>query len=416
MGDNAATPLPFRQKLAGMSFVVVTGTLPVLALFNNRAIVPVCAVLAAIVFFAWGPSKVWDFLKALSTWTKILVGGFFVWAALSIFWAPDMSQSARTLVKITGTGFLALALIGPAAFLFNGYARKILWVAFISLVSVSCLLLVDIYTGGIFSKNVLGKGIYAPYGAFWLKPAASLLAITIWPIAAFLWRDQRRYLAGFVIILSIAVLHAISVNTGLIATILGMAIAICFLAMGSRRSWIAIAVLSMVYLATPIIAGSVLQPKEITSELSLVSPAQNSIAYRLHIWHFAANAIFDKPATGWGLNSSRFIGSDEVVSDAVRGEIGEAIPLHPHNAVLQIFLELGIVGAVLVLALLGRVLLRLGADGWPPSDRVFAIGMFAAILLFYSASFSAWSSWWNAYLCYAVALFNVARQSHIEVE
>lgn len=416
MGGDIVTAMPLRQKIAGMSFVIVTGMLPVLALFNNRAIVPICAVLAAIVFFAWGPSKAWVFLRTLSIWTKVFIGGFFVWAALSVFWAPDMTQSARTLAKLMGTAFIGLALIGSAAALFDAYARRILWFAFITFISVSCLLLVDIYSGGIFSKNVLGKGIYAPYGAFWLKPAASLLAIAMWPIAAFLWRDQRRFLAGFVIVLSIAVLHAIGVNTGLIATVLGMVIAVCFLAMGSRRSWIAIGVLSLVYMATPVIVGSVLQPKEITSELSLVSPAQNSIAYRLHIWHFAANAFFDKPFTGWGLNSSRFIGSDEVVSDAVRGEIGEAIPLHPHNAILQIFLELGIVGAVLILTLLGRVLLRMGADGWPPSDRVFAIGMFAAILLFYSASFSAWSSWWNAYLCYAVALFHVARRSHIEVE
>lgn len=416
MGNNETDPIPNGQKLEGWLFALVGGTLPVLALFNHRAIVPVCAVLAVVVFFQWGPSKVLSFLRSLSVWTKGLGIGFFLWAGVSSFWAPDVLQSLTTLGKLSGTVFIGVVLIGSAGILFDRHAHRILWTTFISTVVVSSLLLVDIYSGGVFSLNVLGKGIHAPYGAFWFKPAATLLAIAMWPVAAFMWRIGRRTHAAFVFILGVAVMDAISVNTALLATILGLVIAVCFLALGRLRAWVAIVVLSVAIFATPIIAGSILKPQEITSDLSLVSPAQNSIAYRLHIWHFAANAFFEKPITGWGLNSSRHLGSGQVVSDPVRGVIGEAIPLHPHNSVLQIYLELGVIGAVLVLGLLCRVLLRLGHEGWKPADRIFAVGMFSAILLFYVVSFSTWSSWWNVYICYAVALFEVARRAPIERE
>lgn len=414
MGGDKVRKSPDDFTFAGWAFAIVGGTLPVLALFNHRAIVPVCAVLAVIVLFQWGPSKALGHLRLLSIWTKCLGVGFFIWAGMSAFWAPKMSESLTTLGKISGTALMGLVLIGAAASLFDKQANRVLWIAFISTVAVSCLLLVDIYSGGVFSRNVLGKGIHAPYGAFWFKPAATMLAIAMWPIAAFMWRTGRRALALFSFVLAVAVMDAIGVNTGLLSTMLGLFIALFFVAMGRLRAWISIGVLAIAVFATPLIVGSVLKPQEITPSLSLASPAQNSIAYRLHVWHFAANAFFEKPVTGWGLNSSRHLGKGEVVSDSLRGEIGEAIPLHPHNSVLQIYLELGVVGALLIFGLLCRVILRLGAGDWKRSDRIFAFGMFTAVLLFYVVSFSTWSSWWNAYLCYVVALFEVARRSSLE--
>ena len=414
MGGDEVRTAPPNYNLAGWAFAVVGGTLPVLALFNHRAIVPVCAVLALILLFQWGPSKALGQLRSLSILTKCFGIGFFIWAAASTLWAPDMSQSLTTLGKLSGTTFIGLVLIGSASFMFDGHANRVLWIAFISTVSVSCLLLIDIYSGGVFSLNVFGKGIHAPYGAFWFKPVATILAIAFWPIAAFMWRIGRRALAIFSFVLAIAVMDAISVNTGLLATSAGLVIAFIFLAMGRLRVWIAIGVLATAIFATPVIVGSILKPQEITPSLSSVSSAQNSIAYRLHVWHFAANAFFEKPVTGWGLNSSRHIGQGEIVSDSVRGEIGEAIPLHPHNSVLQVYLELGVIGALLILGLLLCLLRRLGDDDWKRSDRIFAFGMFTAVLLFYVVSFSTWSSWWNAYLCYAVALFEVARRSSLE--
>jgi O-antigen ligase len=54
---------------------------------------------------------------------------------------------------------------------------------------------------------------------------------------------------------------------------------------------------------------------------------------RLNIWTFAADHIQSHPFRGWGLDASR--------------TFGPAIPLHTHNAQLQLWLELGAIGAAL---------------------------------------------------------------------
>ena len=83
------------------------------------------------------------------------------------------------------------------------------------------------------------------------------------------------------------------------------------------------------------------------------------------IWNTTYKHIKDKPIFGHGLDSTRALYSHEdrifpkVIMKAT-GEskkiIAEPIPLHPHNAILQVWLELGVVGAGLLAFLLVKIL------------------------------------------------------------
>ena len=65
-----------------------------------------------------------------------------------------------------------------------------------------------------------------------------------------------------------------------------------------------------------------------------------SAGHRLLIWSFTGDRIAERPLTGWGLDASRAIPGGR---DPIRP--GEAwMPLHPHNAALQLWLELGAPG------------------------------------------------------------------------
>src|SRR6185503_20527219 len=66
-------------------------------------------------------------------------------------------------------------------------------------------------------------------------------------------------------------------------------------------------------------------------------PQTDSI--RLDYWSHAIDWIAMRPLKGWGLDASRVF--------------GPGIKLHPHNAPLQVWLELGVVGAVLAAAFWG---------------------------------------------------------------
>jgi O-antigen ligase len=82
-----------------------------------------------------------------------------------------------------------------------------------------------------------------------------------------------------------------------------------------------------------------------------------SYQHRLAIWQFAADTISARPIFGWGLGTSRLVpGADAATEITVRSMntdwvaryMGELMPLHPHNMVLQTILELGAIGGVML--------------------------------------------------------------------
>src|SRR6185436_143672 len=79
-----------------------------------------------------------------------------------------------------------------------------------------------------------------------------------------------------------------------------------------------------------------------------VAGLRSSVAHRLCIWQFVGARIAEKPLLGWGLDSSRSIPGGEV--ECV--DEGPSISLHPHDAALQVWLELGIVGAFALAAVI----------------------------------------------------------------
>ena len=124
----------------------------------------------------------------------------------------------------------------------------------------------------------------------------------------------------------------------------------------------------------------------------LLAGVRPSAIHRIYTWEFTADRIAEHPFVGWGLDSSRAIpgGQELVVQD------GPALSLHPHNAGLQIWLELGLPGAVILAALL--LVIGRGLAGLPRPAMAPAAAAFAAAFVFASLSFGIWQNWWVAAL------------------
>jgi exopolysaccharide production protein ExoQ len=73
------------------------------------------------------------------------------------------------------------------------------------------------------------------------------------------------------------------------------------------------------------------------------------------------------------------------------------ISLHPHNAILQWWLELGLIGAALA-GLLAASLFRCTDKLSDTRARALACGHLVTGLGIASLSFGAWQSWWLASL------------------
>jgi len=138
------------------------------------------------------------------------------------------------------------------------------------------------------------------------------------------------------------------------------------------------AVISILVLAAPQIVFHGLSVDSV-KEISQYLPP--SARHRLAMWSFVVEKIDEKPMLGWGLDASRFIPQE---SRRLAPNM-ELMPLHPHNALLQVRLELGMPGIVLIAILVGVFFtgirgisnrfssaLIVGAGGgrtllWPPS-------------------------------------------------
>ena len=86
------------------------------------------------------------------------------------------------------------------------------------------------------------------------------------------------------------------------------------------------------------------------------------------------------------------------------------MPLHPHNLALQIWLELGFPGVVL-LGILLLLPLRLTRAGFDREASAIACGQFAAAFIISSFSYGAWQSWWLAVLWLGASFTAIACRS-----
>lgn len=128
--------------------------------------------------------------------------------------------------------------------------------------------------------------------------------------------------------------------------------------------------------------------------------------HRLRIWDFATERWMQRPILGWGFDSARLIpGSSDQILGVPHLDYAQKMPLHPHNGILQIWLETGAIGAVLAAGALAALALRLArfTDRWMLAA---ATGAIASFLVQTSLSFGMWQNWW---LAVAVLAFTFVR-------
>ncbi len=125
-----------------------------------------------------------------------------------------------------------------------------------------------------------------------------------------------------------------------------------------------------------------------------------SAGHRLLIWSFAGDRIAERPVIGWGLDASRAIpGGDDPIRP---GEIW--MPLHPHNAALQVWLELGAPGAALFALVATLVWGALARVEWPPLFAAAAGGSLTIAFLGCFGTYGIWQEWWLGTLSFSLFL------------
>jgi O-antigen ligase len=235
-----------------------------------------------------------------------------------------------------------------------------------------------------------------------LNRATTVVAISCWIAAALAWRHGRRALAVMLPLWTIAILPAFSSQAAILAWLAGAASAIG--AASAPR-------LARAAMVAGIAGGFSLMPA-----IPNWAPFHDhfadrgqtgSVWHRAEIWSFVAGRIADKPVRGWGLDSSRDMPGGKGKIDGT----AERLPLHPHNGILQLWLELGAIGAAIgaAIAMLGAW--RATMPGADAPSRFAMAGSLAAALAVYATAYGAWQGWWMATLWLVAAFAQVAARA-----
>jgi O-antigen ligase len=310
----------------------------------------------------------------------ILCAGL-VWAAASAIWSPyhPTKPGNSTLLKLT----LELPLYG-SALLAARRADPRLRRRALSVLAWGCglfgaLLLIEGLTHGALYKAL--RVIYGP-----MRPdlaeakighSTYLLAV-LWPLAAAGAHPRARpWLAASMV----SGAGAAALAFGADAPVLGLVLAV--LAGLTVWRWpnlvpklIAAAAVAL-FLGMPLMVWAV---RHFFDYAALEAALPKTDAIRMSYWSHAIDFIRMRPLRGWGLDASRVF--------------GPAIRLHPHNDPLQVWMELGAVGALLAAAFWGVILRRLSHR--TPSLTASAAAASAAVYLLFGVNFGVWQEWWLA--------------------
>ncbi|MCW2245766.1 O-antigen ligase [Azospirillum fermentarium] len=237
------------------------------------------------------------------------------------------------------------------------------------------------------------------------KRAAAALAVLVWPVALMLYHRWGARAAAAVLVLMAAVSLGQSSRSALAGLAAGGLVLLAV------RRWPAAAVREgLMAVTVAAFAGAV--PAALVAErvahLSDAGWLFQSARHRVEIWDRAATKILESPWLGLGLDSSRAVPAGGVTSKFEPMD-NTLLPLHPHNAFLQVWFELGAAGAVLATALLLLVLRAVGRLA--AGDQPLALALYAAGLTLSSMAYGLWQAWWMAALMAAALLTALAVRS-----
>jgi O-antigen ligase len=379
----------------GLVLAVAASLLLPVAALAAAGVAPIFAASAlAAALIAWRAGRLGPALRR-GPWVLLALLG--IWALATAPFALDPAASFRlagvVLPSLAGALIVADAASGLGA---GDRTRLGAWLL-VSWVIGLALLGFEIASGNAIAlhyQNAL-RGVEKITPA-WHNRAATVLLLTFPPLALLQWRAGRRGRAALVIGLSaLALLNAESATVKL--ALLAGGLAGLLAAWTGPRFARAVGWLGgLAVLAAPLLGRL---PFDLDQFVASHPEVKISGLHRFYIWRFATDRIAEHPWRGWGLDSTRRMPG----ADGVTPVGGEYMALHPHSGPLQLWLDLGLPGALL-LALLVAWLLRAAWGLQSPAARLACVGAAVAALVVFALSFGVWQAWWMGLLALSAAL------------
>ncbi len=355
------------------------------------------AVLAGLSCWRSGQRFAWPNFGLVSVLAVLLV-----WSAVTAIWAfnpPGSLFLSIRLVALFAAGFLLYACAATLTDVQRNAVGRWLTIGFL----LGLVILAEEIVFG-YPLMALLKGPGAVSISATLNRGATALAMLSWPVAAYLWQRLPRRQTIALLVLTGGIIGASESQAAGLAMVAGAITVLIALAHRQAGRALLMVTSAALFAGAPFVAGWFY---ELGWQHAAWLP--DTARQRVDIWYTAADLIAQKPLFGWGFDASRAVSQGYT---HVESGVG-LIPLHPHNAPLQVILELGAVGGVIAVALLWILAARL--DRFPAPSRLFGQASFAATLAVACTAYGIWQNQWLATI-FSTALLIYATRSTAAVE
>jgi hypothetical protein len=311
----------------------------------------------------------------------IVLFAALIWAAASTTWSPyhPGKPAHNTVLKLAFELPLYWSAISAARRADPRLRARALAILAWGCAAFGLLLLEEALTRGAVYKalHVFYEPIRADLAESNVGHATFVLGL-IWPLAALGGSARLRpWLALAMIAGTLAAAKAFGADAPVIALMLAPLTALAVWRWPAAAPKVLAGLAAAIFLLMPAAVWAVRH----FFDYSLIEarlPKTDSL--RMDYWSHAVDWIALHPVRGWGLEASRMF--------------GPGIILHPHNVPLQIWMELGAIGAVAAAAFWGLALTRLSRP--TPSLAAAATAASAAVYLLFGVNFGVWQEWWLA--------------------
>ena len=357
-------------------------------------------------------------LKYLRTGVSVALLVFTVYLFINATWAPERAEAMAKAATVLGLIVAVILLASSYSVRDRAEARVLAKWAFLGLMCGIGFLLIElcfdepvarflnnhvIQLFKISPKKIkVAGGEVVKISAFVLNRNVTSLVLLLIPALLFTGAlanvtARRVSLVALILASAVAVLLSESGTSVVAFFVGGLVLVLAVYSLKLTRRLLAVGWIVATLLAVPL--GAL--PYELGWHHWTWLPPE-SVAARFYIWKYVADRVHEKPITGIGIRGMRALhmtipadaGDPSHAEYALKGRAAR----HPHNIYLQTWLELGAIGAVLLLAIGLAALwqIRLLA----PVPEAMAYALFAATGMIGLSGFELWQTW----LLAAVAL------------
>jgi O-antigen ligase len=383
----------FAQRIAAWSEVGLdTAALlffPVLVVLPRgiAALVSAAGLCAAGLVLSAGRTKLNPMLLAATT----LLGCLLLWGTASALWSVNPMRSLAVAIRLAGLSAVALALASAAGLVVA--PRRLFFLLVIGMALGIGMVVIELGTAGWLSSLFSDRAFQITR----LNQASISFALLVFPTTAVLVSLGQTIFAAPLAVVTAGTVYILAGTAAKAVLLGGGAMGILLYRRRALAAGIALVISVAAIIAAPLSFGRL---ERVPGLGETADSFKISAGHRLLIWSFAGDRIAERPLTGWGLDSSRAIpGGDDPIRP---GEVW--MPLHPHNAALQVWLELGAPGAVLFALLAAIVWGALARVEWP---RLFAAAAGASLTIAFVGCFGTygiWQEWWLGTLLFSLFL------------